>query len=353
MLNENQIELLITACLTGKATGEEQLLLRTWVHATPEHLRYYQDFVNIWQGTHPAFDPERIDVLKAEKQVVARISETRLVKKLWHYWQHIAAFMLIPLLALSVYLLVNQRTNVPDEEIVYQELKSPHGMFSQVDLPDGTKVWLNGGSALKYPVKFRPGQRHVFLEGEGYFEVRSDKKNPFVVKTAQMTLTATGTKFNVDAYMTDSMTAVTMVEGIVDIAFGKATSITLNPGERALYNNLTLKESVFKTDPYKWYAWKDGLMIFRDDPLQYVFKRLEQTFNVYVVIKDATIADERYRATFEDESLDEILRLLEMSAPIRFVQPKRTQNANHYYEKQQIEVYKRKPANLNPKAPKR
>jgi ferric-dicitrate binding protein FerR (iron transport regulator) len=347
MLNENQIELLITDCLTGKATNEEQLLLRTWICATPEHWRYYQDFTNIWQGTHPAFDPEEIDVLKAEKQVVSQISETHIVKKLWRYWQNIAAIMLIPLLALSVYLLVYQPMDASDEEIAYQELKSPHGMFSQVNLPDGTKVWLNGGSVLKYPVKFNQGQRQVFLEGEGYFEVQSDKKNPFVVKTMQMTLTATGTKFNVDAYATDSMTSVTMAEGIIDIAFGKATSITLNPGERAIYNNLTSKGSVHKTDPYKWYAWKDGLMIFRDDPLQYVFKRLEQTFNVDVAIKDAAIADECYRATFEDESLDEILRLLEMSAPIRFVQPKRTQKSNQLYEKQQIEVYKRKPANGN------
>jgi ferric-dicitrate binding protein FerR (iron transport regulator) len=344
MLNENQIELLITACLTGQATGEERQALHTWIHATPEHLHYYQDFVNIWQGTHPAFDPEGIDVGKAEYKVIDRISETSVVKKLWTYWQHIAAVMLLPLLLLSAYLLVDRQTDAPDEEIIYQELKSPHGMFSQVDLPDGTKAWLNGGSSLTYPVKFQQGQRHVFLEGEGYFEVHSDKKNPFVVKTSQITLTATGTKFNVDAYATDSLTAVTMVEGIVDVAFGKATPVTLKPGERALYNNQTLKGAVLKTDPYKWYAWKDGRMIFRDDPLQYVFKRLEQTFNVNITIKDAAIADALYRATFEDEPLDEILRLLEMSAPIRFVHPKRTQNASQLYEKQQIEVYKRKPA---------
>jgi hypothetical protein len=88
-------------------------------------------------------------------------------------------------------------------------------------------------------------------------------------------------------------------------------------------------------------------MIFRNDPLQYVFKRLEQTFNVEFILKDGEIANEPYRASFREESLDEILKLLEMSAPIRFVQLKRTQDANQSYEKQQIEVYRRKPARVN------
>jgi ferric-dicitrate binding protein FerR (iron transport regulator) len=346
MLNENQIELLITACLTGKATGHEQQLLDTWVHADSEHLRYYQDFVNLWQLTHPAFDPKEIDVTKAGQRMNKKISETGIVKKTWIYWQRAAAIVLIPLLLLSAYLFVNDRT-ATYEATEYQELKTPHGMYSRIDLPDGSQVWLNGGSSLRYPSKFRQGQRQVSLTGEGYFEVHSDKKNPFVVKTAQMTLTATGTKFNVEAYATDSLTAVTMAGGVVEVIFGTTDSLILKPGERAFYNNQTQKETVLKTDPYKWYAWKDGQMIFRNDPLQYVFKRLEQTFNVEIILKDGEIANELYRASFRDESLDEILKLLEMSAPIRFVQLKRTQDANQSYEKQQIEVYRRKLAKVN------
>ncbi|MDR2683159.1 MAG: DUF4974 domain-containing protein [Dysgonamonadaceae bacterium] len=95
------------------------------------------------------------------------------------------------------------------------------------------------------------------------------------------------------------------------------------------------------TDTYKWCAWKDGLMIFRDDPLSYVFKRLSRTFNVDIRIKDPAIASDAYRATFEDESLDEILRLLEKTAPIHFVQHKREMNANNRYVRKQIDVYRR------------
>ncbi|MDR3268942.1 MAG: DUF4974 domain-containing protein [Tannerella sp.] len=345
IVNENQIALLITACLTGKATAEEQRRLAAWENENPEHLRYRQDFVNLWQITHPAFDPEGIDVEKAGNSLRQRISEPGLVKKLWIYWQRVAAVILIPLLLLSVYLYLDDGPADVPESTEYQELRSPHGMYSKVDLPDGTGVWLNGGSVLRYPLKFRPGQRRVTLEGEGYFEVCSDSKNPFVVETNRMTLTATGTAFNIQAYATDSITAVTMAEGTVDVVFGKASRMTLKPGERALYNSQSDRETVAVTDPYKWCAWKDGLMIFRDDPLCDVFKRLEQTFNVDIVIKDRAIAGERYRATFEDESLDEILQLLKMSAPIRFVRHKRTMTPNHRHEKQRIEVYQRTPAN--------
>jgi ferric-dicitrate binding protein FerR (iron transport regulator) len=353
MVNENQIELLVTACLTGKAIPEEQKRLATWIQESPEHLRYCQDFVNIWQVTHPAFDPDGIDVVNAGIRLREKIAKTGLVKKLWIYWQRIAAVILVPLLLLSVYLYLDSRQADVPESVEYQELKSPHGMYSKVDLPDGTGVWLQGGSVLKYPLKFRPGQRRVFLEGEGYFEVHSDSKNPFVVETNRMTLTATGTEFNIQAYAADSITAVTMKDGMVDVLFEQSSSVTLKPGERALYNSQSHRKTVVKTDdPYKWYAWKDGLMIFRDDPLCEVFKQLEQRFNVEIILKDRTIAGELYRATFEEESLDDILQLLKMSAPIRFVRNKRTVNADHRHEKQRIEVYKQRFRNGSRASPK-
>jgi ferric-dicitrate binding protein FerR (iron transport regulator) len=339
MLNEYQMERLITACLGGSATAGERLDLEKWVNESPEHLRYYREFVNLWQITHPAFDPEGIDLAKAGECIRKKMAYRPLVHRIWIYWQRIAAIVLVPLLLLSVYLLTVEREPDIYRETEYQELKSPYGTFSQIDLPDGTKVWLNGGSRLKYPLKFRPGERQVFLEGEGYFEVRADRKNPFVVNTGQMTLTATGTSFNIEAFGTDSLTAVTMAEGTVNIVFGKSAPVTLNDGNRLVYNSRTSKGTFAQTEPYKWYAWKDGQMIFRNDPLHYVFKRLEHTFNVDIIIKDRELAEELYRASFKDESLDEILRLLEMSAPIRFVQVKRTRTTDNRYEKQRIEVY--------------
>lgn len=327
------------AYLSGKATEEELRKLEEWILADPENEHSFQEARNIWHGMHPAFNPDEIDVKKGELQVISRIRKPDKLRVLVQYWQRVAAILVVPLLLLSAYLLTERQDNANDL-MHYQEIKSPYGTFSQIDLPDGTQVWLNGGSTLKYPLKFTQGKRDVYLSGEGYFEVHSDKENPFIVTTSRMVLKATGTAFNVEAYTNDSTTAVTMVNGRIDVSFGNAP-ITMQIGQRLCFDHTTLQPTLIHTDPYKWYAWKDGLMIFRDDPLSYVFKRLGQAFNVEIVVKDPGIANASYRATFEDEPLEEILRLLEMTAPIHFKLEPRNQSANNRFAKQRIEVYRR------------
>lgn len=343
MIEKDYIQPLITAFLSGNATDGERRELEEWVKQSPDNNRYFQEIRNVWQAMNPAFNPSEINVFEAEKNILANIAATErnVVRVVLLYWQRIAAIIVIPLLVLCTYFYLNKNSSQYNA-IEYQEVKSPHGTFSEVCLPDGTHVWLNGGSSLRYPLVFRKGKREVFLKGEGYFEVEADKENPFVVETGRITLRATGTAFNIEAYNNDSITAVTMVKGKVDVAFGNSSPVAMIPGERASFNNLTKQCLIAKTDPYKWYAWKDGLMIFRDDPLSYVFKRLGQTFNVNIDLRDTTLANAPYRATFEYESLDEILRLLRMSAPLSFKQNKRVKDKNNIYEKQTVEVYRAK-----------
>ena len=307
MTDKDQIQPIITAYLSGKATAEECRELEDWVKQSPANNSYFQEMRNIWQVMNPPFIPSEIDVYAAEKNIMANIAATRrnITRTLLVYWQRIAAILVIPLLIISAYLYLDKDDDLSGT-VEYQEVKSPHGTFSEVRLPDGTNVWLNGGSSLRYPLTFRKGERNVFLSGEGYFEVHSDKENPFIVKTKQITLRATGTAFNIEAYKTDSITSVTMANGKIDVTFGSSSPVAMVPGERASFNNLTKQCAITHTDPYKWYAWKDGLMIFRDDPLWYVFKRVGQTFNVDIELKDATLANAPYRATFEYEPLDEI-----------------------------------------------
>lgn len=341
-----QIETLLLAYLTKQATTEELHTLKTWVNAAPEHYRYFQETVNVWQGAHPAFNPDEIDVIQAEKNIRRKMHKNPAYKKILLYWQRAAAIIVIPLIIYSLYLMRQTDSAAHYGEAEYQELTVPFGMSSKLDLPDGSNVWLNGGSSLKYPIRFTKKNRAVKLSGEGYFEVQSDKQCPFIVQTSRMTLTATGTAFNIEAYDTDSVTTVAMISGKIDVAFAGRSPINMNVGEYARFNSLTSVCSVQQMDVsqkdfYKWYAWKDGLMIFRDDPLAYVFKRLEQTFNVRITIHDPQIAESHYRATFEKESLDEILRLLEMTAPIQFKRHNYSRT-NNESDKQSIEVYKRK-----------
>lgn len=252
-----------------------------------------------------------------------------------HYWQQVAAILLLPLLILSAYLYFKPASQIAE---TYQELFTPYGTWSVVNLPDGSKVWLNAGSSLKYPTQFNDKQRVVSMQGEAYFEVESDKEHPFIVKTKQLTVEATGTAFNVNAYAPDHVAAVTLVKGKVAVTLDQKKTISLSPGEKIDYNLATSLYNVNKTNTYKWCSWKDGILIFRDDPLEYVFKRLGQTYNVEFILKDAELGKYSYKATFEGESLNEILRLLEMSAPIRCKEVSNRNTNNEKFEKQRIEV---------------
>lgn len=342
MSTRKQIEELITGYLSGNTNKEDTERLVAWIKESPDNLRYYQRLKNIWQVSHPAFGADTIQVASANEKMMSRITpvkwyESRFIR----YWQYAAAILLLPLVVFSSYLFIsNQRTEY--SQVAYQEVFAPYGTHSRVNLPDGSLVCLNAGSSLKYPTVFDWDKRQVELSGEAYFEVESDPEHPFIVQTDGVEVSAVGTAFNVEAYRNDSIVAVTMAIGKVNVSLGKQRVFSLVSGERMGYNVNTSSCRIEQIDPYKWYAWKDGALVFRNDPLEYVFKKIGQTFNVDIVLKDTAIAHQPYRATFQQESLDEILRLLRLTAPIQYKYSNRERGTDNHYRKQKIEVYKTK-----------
>ena len=339
---DSDIEIIISRYLSKETTPEDIKVLDDWISATPENYKSFLAQKNVLEISHPAFNPEEIDVDSAHRKVMEQILHqhqpavsVRPKLSFLHYWQQVAAILLLPLLILSAYLYFKPASQIAE---TYQELFTPYGTWSVVNLPDGSKVWLNAGSSLKYPTQFSDKQRVVSMQGEAYFEVESDKEHPFIVKTKQLTVEATGTAFNVNAYAPDHVAAVTLVKGKVAVTLDQKKTISLSPGEKIDYNLATSLYNVNKTNTYKWCSWKDGILIFRDDPLEYVFKRLGQTYNVEFILKDAELGKYSYKATFEGESLNEILRLLEMSAPIRCKEVSNRNTNNEKFEKQRIEV---------------
>ena len=281
---------------------------------------------------------ESIDVMGAYQQAQTQIKTNRR-RSMYNQLMRYAAFLTIPLL-LSSLILGYLYWGATDTEEKYAEVMAATGSVIRYELPDHSVVWLNSGSTLRYPTVFKKDNRNVELKGEAYFEVESDKKHPFIVKTKELTVEATGTAFNVNAYTSDNVTAVTLVKGKVAVTLDKKKTISLSPGEKIDYNLATSLYNVNKTNTYKWCSWKDGVLIFRDDPLEYVFKRLGQTYNVEFILKDAELGKYSYKATFEGESLNEILRLLEMSAPIQCKEVSNRSNNSEKFEKQRIEVSK-------------
>lgn len=192
-------------------------------------------------------------------------------------------------------------------------LRVPYGQRFGIALADGSKVFLNSGTTLKFPSHFEgKGQRDVILNGEAYFEVTHNSQKPFVVKTAELHTKVYGTSFNVSAYEEDESHHVVLVEGSVgvykEIKGNVAGEVLLKPDQRAYLRSsdqAVVKEQV-KTD--KYVAWKEGVLIFDNEKFETILHKLERHFDVSIENEYSEIDQNNYTGEFDNESLEEILK---------------------------------------------
>ena len=246
--------------------------------------------------------------------------------------------LFIPLLAASLFF-AWKAADRTGETIAFNEVTAPYGTMTRIVLPDSSRVWINTGSSLEYPSRFRAGERRtVRMTGEAYFEVHADEKRPFVVEVGDLNVTAKGTAFNINAYDMLRETVVTLVSGKVDVAAGGVKNRLLPEQQLSYYADGTMR--ITDADTFRGTSWKDGILAFRDDALSDVFNRLGQIYRVQFEIMDPELGDYVYRATFRGETFDQILRLLEISAPIRFEEQPRHQESDSGFSEKIIRVYK-------------
>lgn len=157
----------------------------------------------------------------------------------------------------------------------------PYGKRSEITLADGTKIWLNAGSQLSYPVNFTGDSREVFLSGEAFFDVKTDPAKPFHVITGDIKIRVTGTRFNVTSYANDQSTQAVLISGKIDAAKNKrfARSMELEPGERVVYNKQEDNMEKDRVDVELYASWVNGYLIFDNEPVENIFKKLERYYN--------------------------------------------------------------------------
>jgi transmembrane sensor len=197
----------------------------------------------------------------------------------------------------------------------------PKGKRSKITLEDGTQVWLNADSKLKFSPNFLKGiTRDVYLEGEAYFDVTSDKSHPFIVHVQGVEIKVLGTSFNVKGYNEDSSIEATLVHGKISVDGDSAyDKITLAAKQRAIFHKHkkdVLVENNVETDSYT--SWRQGILVFEDQPLHEIFPLLERTFNVDIHTDEAFSLDCRFTAKIHNKSLDEVLELFRTSDTIEY-----------------------------------
>jgi transmembrane sensor len=244
------------------------------------------------------------------KERSSPVSKTR---QLYNQISKIAVILLLPLLALSIYLMVN----MAQESVQISEIVAPKGEKAQFILPDGSSGYLNSGSTLKYAYPFNKN-RLVELTGEGYFNVVHDK-NLFTVQAHDMRVEVHGTRFNVCAYNDDADIITTLEEGSVSVirdVDGK--SVTIEPGQQAVFNRSNNQIAKKKVDVDPYVSWKDNMLRFQNAPFADVVKKMERWYDVKIVLDEDLQYSQRYTMTIKTESLREMLDLMIVTTPMKY-----------------------------------
>lgn len=307
--------------IDGMLTEEEAAEVKNWRAASLENEKLLEQVYFTTQVASRLKVMRTVNPDEALSRFKSRIhkKEKRLaLRQVLGVIQRAAAVLFIPVFLLSAYLFIQQGQG----NVRTLAVRTNPGVVSAFDLPDGSKVWLNANSELRYPSDFNADTRTVELTGQGYFEVTKNAHKPFIVKADKdYSVEVLGTSFNVSAYKDESMIETTLVEGSVKlnvVSGGKRMTQMLKPNEKAEYQKGADKIKVFDVNTEYDTAWKNGEIIFRNHPMDKVLKTQERHYHVVFEVKDNEILKSIITARFKDEQLPQVLEYLKLASGIQY-----------------------------------
>jgi len=248
-------------------------------------------------------------------------------------YQKAAAVLFIPLL---VGIAVWGLFSVQNEQMASVTIHSADGARTEFVLPDGSKGWLNSGSELSYPAKFSK-IREVQLKGEAFFKVVHQKGKKFRVKTSGLTIQVLGTSFDISAYSDNPEISVILEKGSIQVLNTEEKPVYLmKPNERLDYNVQKKAAVVSNVDAANQVLWTQGVLQFQGEPLSVVAKELGRWYNVDIEIRDKQLQEYKFKATFKDEQVEEILRMIAITTPMKYSIEKRVTDENGIYKRKKI-----------------
>lgn len=306
---------LLSKYLTGNISSEEKQTLFQQLKEDAELKKEAADIQNLSalismvREEHSASDMQYRSFVRLKKKRAFSFTMRR-----------IAGYAAIVVFSvLSTYLLMTYAGASIEEQTRFQEFSTPPGQRARVILVDGTAVWLNANSTLRYPEHFDVRQREVELHGEAFFEVEKDKEKPFIVKTSKMDVKVTGTKFNVSAYEAETYFVTSLVEGAVSVSCANDRShiFSLRPQQQIIVSDSSSEVVLF--DNSDFLSWKDGVFVFDDMLLTDIIKKLELFYDVSIVVKNTKLTNLRYTGKFRQrDGVESVLKKLQIVYPFTF-----------------------------------
>ena len=307
--------------ITGNLSEEEAGSVRTWIGENQENKDEFIRLKNAY-----AFSGRTMKGLSVDSdylQIKNRIREKQ-SGKVYSLLRTSLKYAAIVVFALLVGYSVSELRFSPEASINYEaklnELIVPNGQISEFILNDGTHVWLNSGTKLRFPTDFGKKHRHIFLEGEGYFKVAKDKNRPFFVNSGKMVTKVLGTEFNVSAYKDNKTIETTLIEGSVEIQNSDHRKIALlKPEQQFVFSNNRKKYAIVEVDTKPYEAWKNGELYFRNKTLLEIKPKLERWYNVEIVFADEKSKTYAFSGTvLKQKPFDQILQTFQLTIPIDY-----------------------------------
>ncbi len=277
-----------------------------------------------WSSLEAAMNAPAAPAAPKEAAPVAKVRR-------WRPWYYAAAAAIA--VAVAIPFLFGDKADVQQE--AQRNIVIAKGERSSLGLPDGTKVWVNGGSKLSYGEAFGHSNREVYLEGEACFEVAPDEKRPFVVRTGNMDVLVLGTRFNVKAYPEDGQAQAVLLSGKVKLtlrntAGGQEKDLLIAPGQKVTLgtvagegvadSELQLPLEVGAVNPADCdeIAWINDRLVFRDVPFRSLARDMERWYNVKIHLEDAALGKELFSGVFDKQDINEALKALQIATPFTY-----------------------------------
>ena len=309
-LNED----IIIRYLENRCSEEDFVLINEWMKESDENAGELFRMEEIYQLGKFPFEEENL-VVRAERRLGRRLEQENQKKqevfKLRSVLRYAAAIVGVMVLAAGLAYWFRNKA----EELVVAS--AAHGQVREMLLPDGTKVWLNQSSVLKYPRAFEGKERHVYLDGEAYFEVARNHEKPFMVKSPAMDVRVLGTSFNIKCRPDNSFAETTLIEGEVEVKDKSDKGrITLLPGQKAVLNRVTGRMQVKQVDPKMEIVWHNDLIPFEKSSIFQIAAALERFYGVKIILSPDVDSTNTYSGVLKKkDNIESVLNSLRNSIP--------------------------------------
>jgi transmembrane sensor len=349
-MTKDQINELIIKFLAGDISMDEMSSLKEKLTDNPTNQQLFRDLKNSWSAT--SLYPSDLNTNQSWNKTKLRLDELTSGNKIklrspGRILKNAALWLLLVSIGSSAtwYMMRNKTSSAKST----CEITTPLGSRTHTILPDGSEVWLNAGTTIRYPESFSATQRDIFLTGEAYFKVKTNKKWPFIVHTTDVKIKALGTAFNVKAYPTDKAVVTTLVEGIVKLenegSKQKTFNITLKPKEKLTFfkteqhqtnknkvsgssasgtssniapqgqDNIEVNENI---NTVLSTSWKDARWVIDGERLDNLAIALERRYGVKINILSNELINYKFTGTIENETLEQVLKFLKLTTPVKY-----------------------------------